>query len=228
MILSGHQPVYLPGIIVFNKIALSDAFMFVGHCDYQPKSWQSHNFIRGPNGPLKLTVPVKKGTSINETLIDGDHWKKKHLRSIEAAYKKRPFFEDYFPFFEEIIASFDGSLAKLNIMLIISACHWLGIYRNLFESQKLGITGHKTEMLFNMCKAVNATDYLSSPGETYVIPEQIKPYKHHFQVFEHPVYDQGAQFIPNLSVIDLLFNVGPRAGEIVRNAGHIGNDVYNS
>ena len=49
MIFSGHQPVYLPGIIVFTKIALSDAFMYVRHCQYVSGSWHSRNFIRGVN-----------------------------------------------------------------------------------------------------------------------------------------------------------------------------------
>ena len=52
VILSGHQPVYLPGIVVLTKIALSDACMLVGHCQFQNKSWHSRNYIRGPSGPL--------------------------------------------------------------------------------------------------------------------------------------------------------------------------------
>ena len=43
MILSGHQPVYLPGIQLFNKIALSDKFMFVGHCAFEDGSWHNRN-----------------------------------------------------------------------------------------------------------------------------------------------------------------------------------------
>jgi len=83
MILSGHQPVYLPGIILFNKIALSDAFMFVGHCQYTQKSWQTRNRIRLGEGEHWLSVPVMKfralGQSINDTEILDEHWKKKHL-----------------------------------------------------------------------------------------------------------------------------------------------------
>ena len=45
MILSGHQPVFLPGIILFNKMALSDQFMYVGHVQFSPKSWQQRNRI---------------------------------------------------------------------------------------------------------------------------------------------------------------------------------------
>jgi len=58
MLLCGHQPVYLPGIILFNKITLSDAFMFVGHVQYSRKSWQTRNTIRSENQSIYLTVPV--------------------------------------------------------------------------------------------------------------------------------------------------------------------------
>ena len=82
--LSGHQPVYLPGILLFNKIALSDAFMFVPHCQYSPKSWQTRNYIRQGNDKIMLSVPVEKnfGQSIDQTKILNTNWRAKHLRSI--------------------------------------------------------------------------------------------------------------------------------------------------
>jgi hypothetical protein len=52
--LSGHQP-----------IALSRQFVFVPHCDYQPKSWHSHNYIRGTAKPLNLSVPVHAGSAVD-------------------------------------------------------------------------------------------------------------------------------------------------------------------
>lgn len=225
MILSGHQPVYLAGIIVFNKIAMSDCFMFVGHCDYQPKSWHSHNFIRGPKGPLKLTVPVIKGQSINETVPFRDGpWRRKHIESIAHAYSKRPFFDVYFPFLKGLIETEWASLGHLNCALMSYIAGCLGIRTPLLISEEYNITGHKTEMLANMCKAVGASDYLSSPGETYVCREWLKSQgiTHHYQKFEHPVYDQGGEFIPNLSIIDLLFNCGPGSGRIVRESGNVG------
>jgi hypothetical protein len=86
-----------------------------------------------------------------------------------------------------------------------------------------GIAGQKTDMLISMCKKVGADEYLSSPGEAYVDREQMKAagITHHFQHFIHPVYEQGAEFIPNLSAIDLLFNVGPEAGKIIKECGRI-------
>jgi hypothetical protein len=225
VILSGHQPVYLPGIVVLTKIALSDAFMFVGHCQFQNKSWHSRNYIRGPNGPLLLTVPVEKrmGQSIDQTKILVGNWRRKHLGSIRQAYQRRPFFDKYFPELERTIGHPGWApLGCLNACLIAIFCEWLGI--DTAFCLNTGVEGHKTDMLISMCKVAGADRYLSSPGETYVDRKQMKEagISHHFLKFTHPVYGQGHRdFIENLSVIDLLFNVGPEAGKIVREAGHV-------
>ena len=230
-ILSGHQPTYLPGIVVFNKIALSDKFMFVGHCDYQHRSWHNHNFILGHNGPLKLIVPVHKAASINETKpFDDGHWRHTHLQSIYHTYKKRPFFKDYYPELEAALLMPAKSLSDLNIGLINVLMGMLEIDTPTFRSEKYRIQKHKTEMLVEMCYALHANHYLSSPGETYVDEEQMNGFAHSFQQFEHPIYDQSAlgqgsrprAFTPNLSVIDLLFCCGPRSAQIVRECGHVG------
>lgn len=222
MILAGHQPTYLPGIVLFNKIALSDKFMFVGHCDYQAKSWQSHNFIRGADKPLKLSVPCWKGKSINETKPTPDlHWRHKHTRSIELTYRDRPYFNDYYPEIADCIMRPAKNLSHLNIGLIRVLMHMLEIETPTYCSEDFQIAGHKTEMLANMCAALGARHYLSSPGEVdYVDKTLMNGYGHSFQQFTHPVYHQGrGEFVPNLSVIDLLFNCGPQSAKIVREAG---------
>ncbi len=223
MILSGHQPVYLPGIIVMAKIALSDKFLFVGHCDYQPKTWHSRNYIRGHDGPMMLSVPVRKGISINETVpLTDSHWRFKHLRAIELQYCKRPYFKDYYQEIMDCIMRPVESLAELNVGLIHVLMHQLGIDTPTYRSVDFDIRGHKTAMLVDMCEKMGATQYLSSPGEDYVRQDQMNGYAHSFLRFHHPVYDQGyREFMPNLSVIDLLFNMGPESEAIVRSAGSI-------
>ncbi len=219
MILSGHQPVYLPGIIVLAKIALSDKFMFVGHCDYQPKTWHSRTYIRGADGPIMLWVPVHKGLSINETRPLADsHWRLKHLRSMELQYHKRPFFNDYYPEIMDCLMRPVASLAELNISLTHLLMHMLHIETPTYQSENFDIRGHKTAMLVNMCEKMGANHYLSSPGEVnYVRPEEMNGYEHSYLKFTHPEYEQGhRKFMPNLSVIDLLFNMGPDAATIVR------------
>jgi hypothetical protein len=209
---------------LFNKIALSDAFMFCGHCQYCPKSWHSRNFIR--TGMLSL--PVHKGPSINETEIAGEHWLKEHLRSIKLAYSKYPFFDDYFPILQNLMGCSWLSLGELNTVIIKYFLEWLEIKKEVLSSDWYEIKGHKTEMLISMCKAVGADEYLSNEGSRAYVDEEllaVNGIKHRWQKFKDPDYGQEKLIYHGkeqpLSVIDLLFSKGPEAGEIVRTAGHV-------
>lgn len=228
MLLSGHQPVYLPGIILFNKIALSDAFMFVGHVQYSRKSWQTRNRIRMGDKDLILSAPVKKsgnfGQAINETEFADDYWKRKHLGSIRQAYASRPYFDRYFPELESILSEGRATLGDLNVAVIKKILDWLGISTPILDSRELSIEGHKTDMLISMCGAAKADGYLSNEGARAYVDEAAMAeagISHHWQIFKHPVYQQGSPFIENLSVIDLLFNMGPESGAVVASCGHI-------
>src|SRR5512139_1330807 len=230
MLLSGHQPTYLPGIILFTKIALSDAFMLVGHCQAGAKTWHKRNQIRntrGGEGPLLLSVNIKHdfGQSINDTQFADNNWKRKHLRSIELTYRKRPFFDKYFPGLKECIELPWERLGPMNMALIELLCMWLRIETELLDSRDYHIEGHSTDMLVSMCEATKASGYLSNEGARDYVDEQSMNQAgidHRWLKFEHPIYDQGAEFQTDLSVIDLLFNCGPEAGRIVRGAGYVG------
>lgn len=228
MILSGHQPVYLPGIILFNKIALSDAFMFVGHCQYTQKSWQTRNKIRIGEAEHWISVPVKKsgrfGQTINDTEILDQLWIRKHLGSIRQTYAKRPYFDQYFPALEALILKGGPRLGDLNIGLIRQIVSWLELPATILDSRDYPVAGNKTEMLISMCEAVGADHYLSNEGARDYVEEKTMAdagIQHCWQIFEHPQYPQGQPFVENLSVIDLLFNVGPAAGNVVRQCGRV-------
>lgn len=240
MILSAHQPCYLPGIQLINKIMLSDAFMHVGHCQYQPKSWHSHNFIR----TCELIVPVHKGASINETEIDYSgvddtglaRWQRKHIRSIELAYEKSPFFDDSFSVIEGVITERWKSLGQLNMIMLEMILDLLEIDEpEIYCSEDYNIEGAKTDMLISMCKAVGADEYLSNEGagkdgwnQGYIGPEEEQRMadagiRHRWQSFTHPLYGQdGKQNLGRLSVIDPLFRLGAeRTRELCQNSGKI-------
>jgi hypothetical protein len=131
MILSGHQPVYLPGVIFFNKLALSDIFMFVGHVQFSSKSWQQRNRIVVAGKELMLTVPVSKsggfGKSIDDMKVIDGVWKKKHLGSIVQAYRKSKYFDKYYPDMERELLKEYSSLGELNRAIIYMMMGWMGI-----------------------------------------------------------------------------------------------------
>lgn len=226
MILSGHQPCYLPGIQLFNKIALSDVFMFTGHCQYQRGEFHSHNFIR----TCRLTVPVRTtfGDSIDNTRLTEGHWRRRHIKSIELAYSHFPFFDNYFPRLEQIINHAHSWLGTLNTALILQILDWLNIKTKILFSHDHKIQGNKEDMLISMCRAIGADEYLSNTGSlAYLGLEEEEKMKdagitHRWQEFEHPFYGQEtAMNEGRLSVIDLLFRRGPGARAIIERCGNI-------
>jgi len=229
MILSGHQPVYLPSILLFSKMIMSDLFMYVGHVQFSNKSWQQRNRIALNGKELLLTVPVRKnnnfGQRIDEVEILNNFWKRKHLGSIRQAYGKAPFFKMYFGELEERINREYATLGELNRSITALIRGWLSIVTPIVESYDYpNIVGAKTEMLIQMCKAVGADKYLSNEGARSYVDEAAMSevgIQHCWQNFQHPSYHQGHQFIPNLSVIDLLFNIGPESRLVIKNAGTI-------
>ncbi len=228
MILSAHQPVYWPGIILLNKIALSDQFLFLGHVQLTLHSWQVRNRIRVRDAPLFLSVPIRKagrfGQSIDDAEIDGDLWKRKHLETIRQNYSKRPFFSHYYPKVEALLQCDWLRLGDLNRALIRLLLDLLEITTPIIESRDLDLQGHKTEMLISACRAVGADRYVSNQGARAYLDEALMAaagVRHYWQVFEHPVYDQGGPFVPDLSVLDLLFNHGPASAAIVRSCGRL-------
>ena len=239
MIISGHQPVYLPSIHLFTKIALSDVFMFLGHCQFVNQSWHSRNVIRCGKGTLTLSVPIKKagsfGQSISDAYINGDHWKRKHLGSIHDNYRKSPYFDMYYPDIESLISRPWQRLGALNMALIMKFIQWLEIDTKIIVSQDYDIFGKKNDMLISMCEAANVTRYLSNIGsESYVNEDYLleKAISHYWMSFDALPYDQiphhsldgrytRGQFIEKLSIIDLFFNMGPKARDIVLSSGRI-------
>ena len=87
MILTAHQPVYLPWLGLFHKIALADAFCYFDNVQYQIKDFNGRNKIKTINGPIWLTVPVKskgyRDKKINDIEIDNSQdWSKKHWKTM--------------------------------------------------------------------------------------------------------------------------------------------------
>ena len=228
MILSAHQPVYLPGIIFFNKLALSDAFVFLSDVTLaQGRSWQTRNRIRQGNNAGFLSVPVKrKGKSdqkIFETRIDSEQkWQHRHVASLRHAYGKRPYFSTYFDDLAAIIERPWDYLSDLNCALTCHLAECFGLSPQWHDSRDFDVPEGKNERLIALAQQTGATSYVSNAGSmTYVDEAAFAAVgiEHLWQHFEHPTWDQGAPFIENLSAIDLLFNAGPDAGIVVRTCG---------
>ena len=224
MILTAHQPVYLPWLGLFHKIALAETFVYFDQVQYLPKDWMNRNKIRTKSGSIWLTVPVlRKGyrdLKTSEIEINNSiDWQKKHFRSISLNYKKSPYFENYIPFFEDVYSRKWKFLGELNEYMLKWFLDELGIKVNFLNANDFKFQGEKSSLILNMCKELIASTYIFGVlGKDYADVQEFE--KNNigliFQNYNHPKYSQlYREFISHMSVIDLLFNHGPKSLEII-------------
>ena len=222
-----NQPTYLPWIGYFDLIDQVDLFVIFDSVQFEKQSWQQRNRIKTPTGLQWLTVPVRFrgrfGQLIKDVEIREPGFWRNHVRAIELAYRRAPYFDRYFDSFRELLQGrSDGLLADLNFDLISWFMKMMEVRTPLVKSSTLAQSGKRTELLANLCKSVSATEYVSPLGSAeYLLAEQeilsSDGIEISFQNYSHPGYRQVfAPFEPFASVIDLLFNEGERSLEILR------------
>ncbi|MDP4093174.1 MAG: WbqC family protein [Bacillota bacterium] len=225
MILTAHQPVYLPWLGLFHKIILSDSFCFFDDVQYQVRDWNNRNKIKTANGEVMLTVPVLtqdyRSKKIREIEINNTvDWSKKHWKSIYLSYKKAPFFSKYADFFEDMYNRQWIYLTDLCEYMLKFFLQELDINVKYYKASDIIFDGAKSELVLDMCKKLNADLYIfGALGKDYADQKEFndKGIKLYFQDYKHPEYPQlWGSFISHMSVIDLIFNVGAlRAKEII-------------
>jgi len=228
MIIAGHQPNYLPYLGFFHKITLCDIFVIVDTVQYVkrgPFGWINRNKIRTPDDWLWLTVPVlskgKYTQSIIDTIIDNlKPWQHKHWRSITLAYQKAPYFHLYKDFFQKIYETKWERLADLNEVIIRYIISALDIKVEITKTSTIKAEGQGTGLIVAMCKKLGADTYVHGKhGKDYIDPTKFADnnIKCIYQEFNHPVYRQAYEpFIPEMSIIDLLFNHGKESLTILK------------
>ena len=216
MIVAIHQPNFLPWAGYFYKILKSDIFIILDDVQFTKNSYINRNKIKTPNGNQWISVPVKSkgrfGQLINEVEINSlEKTKRKIKNSIKVNYGKSKYFNEIFSMIEPMFES--NMLSEVNESLIIRICKFLNIQTRFVRSSVLHTQQFdSTEKLINLCKEVNATTYLSGFGGNKY-QDSLMFNKNDIELktstFIHPNYPQlWGGFIPNLSIIDLLFNCG--------------------
>lgn len=221
MILSGHQPNYLPWLGFFDKMQQSDIFIIADNFQFENQGFTNRNRIKMVNVAKWLTVPIEHAREpqlINEVKISCkvDGWARKHWLSMKQHYSRAPYWEKYSAFFEQTYLKDWSLLIDLNIHLIRGIMGFLGITTPLILASSLKAEGKNSDLLLAYCKELGADTYLSGNGsKAYLDVNKFNQagVKVVFQDFEYSVYQQrnGGEFVPNLSVIDYLFCTGGAA-----------------
>lgn len=219
------QPFYLFLRKHFHLIQKSDVYVFYDDVQFVLHHHHNRNRIKGPNGYIWLTVPVKHtGRSkqlISDVVIDNGvyrkHqrlWQKRQWMAIQQHYSKAPFFSRYYDFFEDCFSHNWTNLCELNIYLIKNLVKFLKIADVRFlRSSELNIYHENpTQRLVNICEHLGATHYmLGARGKSYMEEDRWSRTTIKLEYFEpeYPPYPQlYGEFLDNCSIIDLLFNCG--------------------
>lgn len=221
MVVAIHQPHYLPWLRYFGKIACCDAFVLLDDAQYEKNGFQNRNKIKTADGWSYLTVPVSKPTQrpIREIAIaPGSDWREKHRRALELHYRKAPAFERYWGELAELYEQEWTHLAPLNRAQLELFMRQLGLNTPVYSSGELPTSATGTERLVELCRAVGATAYLTGAYALtgYLEPERFAAAEIRLLVhrWTPPVYPQRypqAGFVPDLAIVDLLWNEGDRA-----------------
>ncbi len=227
MILSVHQPQYLPWLGYFDKVAASDIFVFLDLPQYKKREFQNRNRVKGPQGEIWLSVPViSKGKfeqAIKDVEIDNTQdWQASHWKTLELNYKKAPHWALYAPALRPFYEKRWDKLCALNLEMDAYFLGALGIKTPWKIESDLGTGTQSTERLIELCQKTGSKGYLSgSGGKDYMDEERFKleglglSYQH----YTHPSYQQQwpkAGFLPFMSIVDLLFNEGPNSLAILQ------------
>ncbi len=224
MILTAHQPVHLPWLGLFHKIALAERFCIFDIAQYQTKDFNNRNKIKTHAGPIWLSVPVESKEHFQKKLCDikivNNGWNRKHFKSIDNAYRKAPFYQNYIGELESILVGREYTyLADLNFATLDFGLRALGISIPIIKASDYEFNGYKSDLVLDMCRQLGASRYIfGAQGRNYADTQSFAAagIQACFQDYQHPVYPQlHGQFEPYMSVIDLLFNVGPDSKRVL-------------
>src|SRR3569833_330852 len=224
-----QQPYFLPWIGFFAKLKLADIYVYMDDSGFR-RDHLSRTGVRGSDGKrawLKVPIGGSQGERISELPLPvDDQYVRKIVRTIELSYGKAHYFPTMFPIIKELVVTclyreiysdlVSANMAgteKLSNIMAIPKIKWL-------PSSEIQVDGDRTDRLISICRHVEADRMIAGDGGTlsaHDIPRilrsgismDIVPFAR-----SHPVYLQvhrsriGGEFIPGLSILDALLNVG--------------------
>jgi len=226
------QPYFFPYIGYFQLIAAVDRLVLYDSCQYIKGGWVNRNRLLQFKGEdFYITVPLKRHSYkilISEACIyNGFNWHEKILLSIRQNYTRAPYFREVYPVLENLFACSYDSISHLNIISITEICRLLDIrtelipsldrYRSVEESVKRGQYACKpmVKRVISICQMEGADNYINAIGGQELYQKETFTQNGinlgFLRTNEISYKQMNRRFCPNLSIIDVLMNVGVEA-----------------
>lgn len=229
MIVTIHQPDFLPWLGFFNKVIHSDLLVIGDHVQYRNHGYQNRNRIKTAKGAQWLTIPILHdgGEAINKVKTmdkeqNGIMWNDLHLRTLQVNYGKAKYYDQYIGTFEKIYRKRAALLADCNLELMNAVFDILGISISMRRTSEMTLATSKTDLIIEILQKVGGDEYISGLKGSKYMDESIfekNGIKLLYNNYDHPVYNQQFMqhgFLSNMSIIDLLFNHGPESLDIIK------------
>jgi hypothetical protein len=193
---------YFPPVSYFVKIIQSNQVFIEAHENYLKQTYRNRCVILSANGPINLVVPIKHGpdlkTGIEEiSIIYEQDWQRLHYRAIESAYRNSPYYDFYISDLMQFFKTEYAQLLELNTQIL----------QTIFSILNISIPILNTSEYQKDSDIIKDFRYAISPKNGSPV-FNFKKY--------HQVFDDKYGFTPNLSILDLLFNMGPDTTEILQ------------
>lgn len=223
MIVTAHQPAYLPWLGLVHKAALADTFVLVDTVQFEKDSFVNRNRLRSPEGWRWLTVPVlAKGhtaADMRSLRIAPRPWARKHWTALRMFYGRTPFFADHAPFLDDLYQREWEMMVDLCEHVLLYLFRAFDISARLMRASALSLSGAKSDLVLDLCRKTGARTFIfGTLGRQYAQADAFaaEGIRVVFQDYRHPSYPQAYPgFVPGMNAFDLLMNVGPRSREVM-------------
>jgi len=198
---------YLPPLQYWTKLLTYETIHLEQHEHFLKSSYRNRCHIAGVNGPLRLSIPLAKGKNeqqpITQVRISAqDHWSSRHWHSIRSAYANAPFWDYYADQLYPIFKNPPPLLFNFNYQLLAKIIDFLQLSTELLLTKDYQATPHNTILDFR--GGIHPKIHRALPDP-------------HFKPIPYPqVFEEKNGFLPNLSILDLLFCTGPEAGLLLK------------
>lgn len=200
---------YLAPIEYYTKLYTADRILVERYDHYIKQTYRNRCVIVGANGTLSLTIPTEKEEFPKVLMKDvriSDHgnWRHVHWNALESAYRNSPFFEYYADDFRGFYEKKYSYLWDFNEALCDVVCSLIDLHPN-----KIGTTDYQIELE----NEIDDFRDVIHPKKNY---KEVDPSFHPLPYYQ--VFKEKFGFIPNLSIVDLLFNMGPESLLVLRDS----------